>query len=486
MASLKSFPGASLARRCRSRWQSSRAPCDNMAVPTVRIIVDGDDDKIYRKGDKVTGRVVLLVEEERQVESLKLVFAGTSITKTTRPLHVNGNTNNDARRHEYEEKIRLFNCEEQLVSDLALGPNKYSWTFDFSFPEMTEQRFKRLTHGINYLREPHPLPPSFQLKTNAPGGVAQISYFVQAQLVLSGSKDTKRCRHTLQYHPRPHTDVPREAKVTSSVLYGQQWKPSKEKDENKSSASKSLSLRLSGKSPKIVPCFSHPDSIAPGQHIPLSICLQNARDPTNEAGGECTLDSLSVTISTFSTIMCGNVLTQPEDVVSKHVTCIVRTGLNKRLPFNETQKLTSNFRLVDDDECVPTFRTYTITRRYALNVSIGIKYGNQHFTVRSSTPLEILPRVPRALLPPTVDDGEDVEPLPLYEPRAPSREFAPDYESIYALSPTTSSSSSNSLALVGSQGSSLYSGGSSASTAASTPAMEIEQHAFERTMMRAS
>ncbi|KAF2856350.1 hypothetical protein T440DRAFT_384364 [Plenodomus tracheiphilus IPT5] len=440
-----------------------------MAAPALRVIVDGENDKVYRKGDKITGRVILLVEEERPIESLKLVFAGSSITRTTRPLLVNGNTNNDTGRHDYEEKTRLFNREKEFVSNLVLEPKKHSWPFEFTFPELTEQRFKRLTHGANYLREPHALPPSFHLKTNVPGGTAQISYFLQARLVMSGSKDTKGCKHLLRYHPRPHVDVPREAKVISAVLYGQQWKPRKEVDEPKAPVSKGLSLRSSGKSPRIVPCFSHPESIAPGQHIPLSISLRNARDPTNEARGGCTLDSLSVTISTFSTVMCGHVLTQPEDIVSKHVTCITRTAMNKSLPFNGTKALTTNFRLIDDNECVPTFKTYNITRRYTLSVSIGIKYGSQHFTVRSSTPLEILPRIPREL---PLEDGDEIEPLPLYTPREPSKEFAPDYESIYALSPTTSilSSTSNSLSPVGSRSSSLYSGGSSPSTVVSTPA----------------
>ena len=48
-------------------------------------------------------------------------------------------------------------------------------------------------------------------------------------------------------------------------------------------------------------------------------------------------------------------------------------------------------------------------RRYTLDVSIGIKYGEQHFTIRSTTPLEIVPRVPRSSLPPTIYEGEDFD-----------------------------------------------------------------------------
>lgn len=460
-----------------------------MAAPTLRVIVDGDSDKVYRKGDKVTGRAILLVEDYMHVESLKLVFAGSSITRTTRLRHVDVKPNSNSERHEYEAKIRLFHRDKGLIHHLTLGPKKYSWNFDFTFPDSTEQHFKHLTHGAHYLCEPHSLPPSFQMKTNVTGGAAQIYYFVQARLILSGSKDVKRCKQLLQYHPRPHVEVPREPKVVSTVLHSQQWKPTKEKNALRNVVGNLLSSRLSSRIPRIVPCFSHPESVAPGQHIPLSLSLKNTRDPTNESQGECTLDALSVTISTFSTVKCGHTLTQPEDIVAKHVICIARTAMNKPLPFSETKTLTSNFRLIDDNECVPTFKTYTVTRRYALNVSIGIIYGSQHFTIRSSTPLEILPRIPREHLPPLLEDGDELEPLPLYKPREPSKEFAPDYELIHALSPTTSSSSSSSssssnfLSPVGSRSSSLFSGGSGPGTAA-TPASEVEQMEFEHGMTR--
>jgi hypothetical protein len=458
-----------------------------MTVPALRVIVDGDSNKTYQKGEKVTGRVTLVVEDEVPIESLKVVFAGSCITKTTRPLHVNGNIHNSSSRHEYEEKIRLFHREKELTPSTTLEPKKYSWSFSFTFPELTERRFGRLSHGANYLREPHALPPTFQLKTNVPGGAAQISYFIQARLVVSGSKETKRCKQLLRYHPTSQIEVSRQARVTTSILYGQVWKPSKDRDVSRTSVTKVLSRSSSSKHPQVVPCLSHPESIAPGQHIPLSLTLKNKKDPLNEGDGQCTLDSLSVTISTYSTTMCGSTLTQPEDTVSKHITCIARTNINSPLPFNETKILTSNFRLIDNVECVPTFKTYTITRCYVLNISIGIKFGAQSFTIRSSTPLEILPRRARSLNPHPlhVDEAEEGEPLPLYQPREPSKEFAPDYESIYSLS-RTPSGSENSLALsgVGSRSSSLYEGGSVASSAASTPGDEVEQVVFERAMLR--
>ena len=433
-----------------------------MTVPALRVNLDGDSNKVYQKGDKVTGRVSMVVEELKDIESLKIVFAGNCITKTTRPSHQNHTTP----RREYEEKIRIFNREKVLLPHSTLEPKKHSWAFEFVFPESTEPTFKRKVHGSNYMRESHPLPPSFQLKTSVPGGTAQISYFVQARLILSGSKETKRSKHTLRYHPTPSRGVPQTAQVTSSIQYGQVWKPAKDNASRVRKVFSGVAVSMTS-TPRIVPTLNLPERVAPGQHIPLSLSLRNTRDPANHASRQCTIDSLSVTISTYSTTICGNSFTDPEDIVSKHVTCIARTAMNKPIPFNQTRALTNNFRLVNDDECVPTFKTYTITRRYALDVKIGIMYNDQHFTIQSNTPLEILPRIPRSVFPDVVEEGE-VEALPMYTPREPSREFAPDYEEFDSLSPVMSRSSS------------LFSGGSVPSTAASTPVREIEELRFER------
>lgn len=472
--------GYNLAESLHGLLRRSPKILRTMPAPSLRVIVDGDGDKIYRKGDMVTGRVVLVVEEEEQLENLRVVFAGNCITKTSRPFHVSGGDHSSSRR-EYEEKIRLFNQEKELVSASTLAPKKYTWTFEFTFPELTEPRYKRLSHGANYLKEPHALPPTFQLKTNVPSGAAQITYFIQARYTLA-TKEVKRCRVVLPYHPLPPTSISREAKCTFAVLYGQSWKP--EKDESQKSVNKVFSKvsrrALTSNTPRIIPSLLYPESVAPGQHIPISLVLRNTRDAVNEAQGECIVDSLSITISTYSTSMCGNNVTQPEDVVSKHVTCIARTNMDKRAPFGATIPLTANFRLVDDVECVPTFKTYTITRRYNLGISVGVKYGQQHFTIRSTTPLEIVPRVPRSPLGPSADDED--EPLPVYTPREPSKEFAPAYEEIFVLSRMYSSSSSSaSLAPTLSRGSSYMSdvsGSSTPATAASTPANEIDEPDF--------
>ncbi|KAF1364666.1 hypothetical protein EJ07DRAFT_161661 [Lizonia empirigonia] len=439
-----------------------------MSAPTLRVLIDGDSDKVYRRGDKVTGRVAFIAEEQEHIESFKLIFAGSCVTKTTRP------SNDSYARKDFEERIRFFSYEREVVPRSTLGANKYSWAFEFTFPETTQQSYKRLTRGAHYLREPHPLPPSFQLKTSVPGGAAQISYFVKARLALGGSKGTRKVKQLLVYRPTSRENLPRMPNLTTGVLYGQTWKPYNR--QSRSTVDKVL-RRSSKKSPSIVPTIYYPEKIIPGKHIPLSISLLNTRDRLNEAQAECIIESLSVTISTYSTTMCGHTLTQPEDVVSKHVNCIARTNMNKVVAFGRTMALTSNFRLVNDAECVPTFKTYTITRRYMLGITVGIKFEDQVFTVRHSAPLEILPRAPRSSTPVSFE-GDEVEPLPVYTPREPSREFAPDYESIYAISRT--SSTSGSLARWTTTGSSIASNSSTLATEPSSPVSELDEPIYAR------
>jgi hypothetical protein len=465
-----------------------------MSFPAMRVIVDGDSDKVYRQGDKVTGRVVLVVEEADQIQSLKVVFAGNCITKTSRPFHVNGGAN--SLRHEYEEKIRLFNQEKEIIAESTLlAPKKYTWTFEFTFPESTTPRFKRLSHGANYLKEPHTLPPTFQLRTHALGGAAQISYFVQARLTFGGSRGVKRCRVVLPYHPPAQANIPREARCTSAVLYGQAWKPKKDVLSNTHlTVTKALSKvsrrTFTSTQPRVIPSLLYPETVAPGQHIPISLVLRNTRDALNTAQQHCTIDSVCISISTYSTSMCGQSITQPEDVVSKHVTCIAKTNMNKHAPFNTTVPLTNNFHLIDDRECVPSFKTYTITRRYALSISVGVSFGTQHFTVRSTTPLDIVPRLARRVT--ALPDEDEEEQLPLYRPREPSKEYAPDYEVVCALARVDSGGSSTASAGSSSAGSLLAptfsrsssymtegTGSSGASTAASTPESEVGGFVFE-------
>lgn len=458
-----------------------------MAVSTLRVLIDGDSDRVYRPGEKVTGRVAFIAEEQVHIESFKVVFAGSCVTRTSRP------TNDSHARKEFEERIRFFTHEREVVPRSTLSPKKYSWAFDFTFPETTAQTYKRLSRGAHYLREPHPLPPSFQLKTSVPGGAAQVSYFVQARLVLSGSKGTKKVKQMLSYRPISHERLPREPYLTTNVLYGHTWKPTSP-HSSRSPFSKVL-RRPSANLPSIVPTIYYPEKIAPGQHIPLSISLLNTRDRANTANASCTIEAITVTMSTYSTTLCGSSLSAPEDVVSKHVPCIERTAISQPpLLFNKKRNLTTNFRLINDAECVPTFRSYAVTRRYALGVVVTLNYAGQEFTVRHSAPLEILPRPPRSLssLSPEEEGGVEAEPLPVYSPREPSREFAPDYEAIFALSRTSSTATADSLARWTTASSStsttssiaslasMGSGSETPATVPSTPVSEVDEPAYVR------
>ncbi|KAF1972981.1 hypothetical protein BU23DRAFT_534382 [Bimuria novae-zelandiae CBS 107.79] len=438
--------------------------------PDLRILVDDDSARVYRRGDKVTGRVVLGLESEEDIAALKISFLGTCTTTTTRPVYTPHEADVTQSMQRYQERVQLFQFEQDLLAECMLAPNKESWTFDFKFPELTSLRFSRWQHGSKYLKSSHPLPPSFQ--TNTSGGQAVISYFLRATLLRGGTQDPIETQELLPYHPTPE-DIQLEPKIHLRVLYAQIWKPLSESRTPFDKALSKLSCRNSARSngPRIVPTLHHPEMIAPGQNIPLYISLEDTQPAPQQPVSQCILDSLTVKISTHTTSMCGQSASAPEDIMVRHVTCLSKTNMAKPLPFGTKHKLANNFRLVDDAECVPSFKTYTITRRYDLNVSIGLKYEGRDFTIRCRTLLEILPRIPRELMPTMPEDEvAEIDPLPLYKPREPSREFAPHYESLYELE--RGSSSEASLVYTRSRGSSWMSN-------VSTPASEMEEMGFE-------
>lgn len=426
-------------------------------VPNLRVVVDGDANRVYRQGDHVKGRVILVLEEEEEIKALKLNFAGACITKTTRPFYVAGNDADACQsRRDYEERIYLFNIERLLASDAVLASKKHIWNFEFAFPKLTEPQHSRWTFGSKYLKGPHPLPPSFYSDTNTTDGKAMVSYHVQAKFIRAEARGTKRVTQTLAYHPS-RTNASLEPKVTSRVLYAQTWKPVQDSRTAIDRVFTKVSRRssTSKRFPQIVPTLHYVEKIAPGHHIPLLLSITNARDALGERNTDqpqCNLDSLLVNISTYTTSMCGQPLTQPEDIVSKHMTCISKYDIGQPLSYSVPTELTTNFRLVDDAECVPSFRTYTITRRYTMSVVVGIKFEDQKFTIKSTTPLEILSRTPSDLMMRGAEENaETFDPLPLYKEREMSMDMeeAPDYETLYSLTPTlsTSTSSSSHLAL---------------------------------------
>jgi hypothetical protein len=419
-------------------------------VPNLQVMVDGDANHVYRRGEHVKGRVVLVIEEEEEIKALKLNFAGACITRTSRPIYIAGNdTDTYESRRNYEKQLYLFNTEQILASGSILPSKKHTWNFDFAFPDSTEPQLSRWTSGSKYLKDPHPLPPSFYLNTDTPGGQAMISYHIQAKLIRPGTGGIKRVTEVLAYHPSP-SNMLLEPKIRSRVLYAQTWKPVKDTRTTIDRVFTKISRPSTFNSfPQIVPTLHYVEQIAAGQHIPLLLSLTNARDTLgirNSDQQQYTLDSLLVTISTYTTSLCGQPFAQPEDVVTKHVTCISKQEINQPLSFALPTKLTTNFRLVDDAECVPSFKTYTITRRYAMTVVVGIKFQEQIFTINSTTQLEILPRIPRQMIRSDEETEEDFDPLPLYKEREMSMDMeeAPDYESLYALTPTFSASTSTS------------------------------------------
>jgi len=452
-------------------------------IPNLRISLNGDTTQAFREGDQVKGRLTLVLEQEELVKSVKIAFAGECTTKATRSLYVSENADSDK---DYSKTVELFNTERTLVKDTKLASSKHSWEFEFTFPLQTEPQYSRWAHGKQFPRTPHPLPPTFQLRTDGPyGSTAEVSYFVQATLELPG-KRKHQVTELVGFLPNS-TETTRQAQVRSRVLYAQTLKPGQQTQLDARTKfdkvfDKVRRHKESSTVPRIIPTIYSPDKIAPGQHIPLLLCLVKANIGDYP---ECTLDSLKVTLSTFTTSVCGQPLALPEDTVSKHVTCIAKSNLNQTIAYSTPTPLTHNFRLIDNAECVPTFSTYTICRRYTMSIALTLKCSvsdspPQTHTVTCTTPLEItsrLPRLERRSSVASAENDDEVDPLPLYEMLEPLQELAPDYETLYSLSPTESmtSNASSNAGYFQSRSMSVVSAMSTAPTTPGSPGVDVER-----------
>ncbi|CAI6250243.1 unnamed protein product [Periconia digitata] len=446
--------------------------------PDLRIIVNGDSAKVFRRGDSVTGTIVLAAGEEVDVSSLVLSFMGTVTTVTSRPFYpMSNNANGEPSARQVGERVTLFNLESELLSRCTLDDKKRSWTFEFEFPSLTIPKYPRFHHGPKYSKGPHPLPPSFQTCIDNFAGSATISYFLKATFKMDGTREPLKIYHVLPYHPTPeHLNT--ETRIVSRVLYAQTWKPISAQHKSVDRAFSRLTRRnaTNSNSPRIVPTVYYPEKTMPGQHIPISLSLVDKNellDADDTTRDHCELESVNISIGTHTTSICGHPASHAEDTMSKYVTCIDRKHINQTINFGDRINLTHNFRLVDDAECVPSFKTYIVTRSYDLIVKVGVKYRGREFGICSKTALEILPRIPCNLISnsPGSEEIQD-DPLPLYTPRESSKELAPDYFSIYGHTRGLSNYNSSSASLPSSDGRSR---GSSMTSGLSTPASEPEQ-----------
>ncbi|OCK85945.1 hypothetical protein K432DRAFT_255633, partial [Lepidopterella palustris CBS 459.81] len=414
------------------------------AAPLVSVVVDGDPRRVYRPGDKVTGKVYFVAEKQEHIKSLKLNFAGVCITTTSRQCYVAGNDGDDSvssSRRTYKAEAPLFNYEKVLMSGFTVAANKCSWSFEFTFPELTQARHSRWVHGSNYMKDIHQLPPSFHIYTNEPGGEAMIKYYIEAKLTRAGSKPNKASTHTLLFNNSARQSLP-EPRLRSHQLAQQTWKSTNlrlEKHTLTQKISHVITRNPELRTPciRLVPTLHCPETVTPGQRIPLSLSLkQIRRSPVDPESPRCTLDRLTVTISTYTRAICGGLACQPQDIVAKHRTCISRCDINLPITLDDTSvDLTHNFRLDDNAESIPAFKTYTISRSYILTAEICIICHGKHFQISSSTPLGILPRIPDLY---HRDHDELVDPLPLYTPRPPLPEHAPEYRDSMATAYTVS------------------------------------------------
>lgn len=339
---------------------------------------------------------------------------GVCITTITGATYTAYNADKSRQNETFQDRTQLFRFEHDLLPVYRSSPNKGTCDFEFKFPESTRPGSPRWQQGSLYQDPSHPLPPSFH--TKSPEGSCIIAYFLQATLERSGSRGPLVKYEYLPYQPTSE-EIPGESSLYSRVLRAHTRSPS---SENKKTVDKVFARlsSLSSNAARIVPTFYYPTKISPGQDIPLflSVELNGLHDSS-----QCILDSVTVTISTYTTISCGPPDSKLERSTVKHVTCLSKANMATPMPFGKKVPLTNSFRLVDNAECIPSFDLRNVTRRYELLVTIGLKHGGHNLFMASTTAVEILPRQMRGSM--TSGTGyEEIEEelLPAYSPIDPA------------------------------------------------------------------
>ncbi|KAF2761824.1 hypothetical protein EJ05DRAFT_185949 [Pseudovirgaria hyperparasitica] len=397
----------------------------------LNVTIHGDPCRIYHPADKITGTVYLTTSSQEEFKQLKLNFRGQCKTTTTRPYYVSGNEHSLASRKMLKETVTLFDQEKVLFQGpYKMSPTQHEWHFEYTFPSKSETTYQKAVKSAYYNKHPHDLPPSFRCLTESYRGEGYVHYSIEATLVRGSFKSEVRNLRYLLFRRRSERPTP--AKSHPNVLESQQIQMHEDFRPRVDKFGKAIhySTLPVPTSVKFTPTFYAPKAVAPKQVIDLGLSIKQIQDQVNCNDTEIfTVDRLRVELLTTTRVACRGVLSQTQDVVTRSVTCVDRKLPGISIPIDDTPiALTRGFRLTDNNEASPSFKSYSISRIYQININIWLRWRDQTFRLSTSIELDILPRYDPP--PPRRQrrsvDAELVDPLPLYT----RTEHAPAYEEV--------------------------------------------------------
>ena len=156
--------------------------------PHVQVIISGDQDKVYKPGDCISGVVQFTTPKKAMFETLEVYIRGTSkvwIRKSTSSTNSTTNTSSTDYYH-YRDNVELFRHTIELFSKQEQEAGTYTYPFSFIITDRAEVdrtgAYDKPPDDV-YIETPHLLPPSFHFGPEDNPDQAKVTYGVSARLL---------------------------------------------------------------------------------------------------------------------------------------------------------------------------------------------------------------------------------------------------------------------------------------------------------------
>lgn len=364
---------------------------------SVRVQLDREHGDIYTNLDFVTGRVVLTLPTDATVSAITVKLEGESKTRLEGPRSPDDQEKKKTllELHKILYKVATVFPSPDLrdagthhtnrTPQFTLKAGQYEYPFEFKIPFNSDcinntSSFKDLKVGqlsVQFGQEPlHaklPLPPSL----GGYPGEAEIKYFVKATVVRPKFyQENLRNETPLTFLP---IELPRPIERDGET-YGRRKHQFQRTVSGNSVRRKSLFRQNSGTIPEEEPLafqvdvrLPNPAIITCREPLPMRILIERLNSSTS-----------SLYLSTLQVELIGNTEVRAHDLNRREsgtwlLVSLANLSVPLEHPSNKTNAWTIPSRFWDNIRLpatvAPTFRTCNISRKYELEVRIGLTHG---------------------------------------------------------------------------------------------------------------
>ncbi|KAE9376618.1 hypothetical protein N431DRAFT_400868 [Stipitochalara longipes BDJ] len=329
--------------------------------------------RLFMPGDRVTGKVVLTLTEDENIDNIFIDFKGKCRTKIVTGSGQNRNA------HRYE---RVFFHKQQTLfkGPFKMRADTYEYPFAFQFPdkfnytngEFTDQNWA-WTYSTN---GPKPLPPTC-LGPDLSSGGCEIYYHLTARVPRSFA-DWEH-KQVLNFSP-PRTvpdpaPLPKKASEYNGSTYHRHYRLTDE------GTCRTLTTRESMKE-----TFRHnaatstvnftlnataPTTIVIGRTYNIDLMLTSPDEATGNIMPPFTLKTWLLILKTRTAIRVPGVFSDYQKLLEDHISISSGT-LNSPTPLNKMRRIANLFPK-DKIYAPPTFECMAIKRNYDLELKLNVE-----------------------------------------------------------------------------------------------------------------